>query len=460
MARTGSQTPTQSRVLPYSKTYVNSAVESYKLSGNELFPWQVEQLDHILAYDDDGLWIHSKYGLEVSRRNGKSEIFVARCLYGLQNGENILYTAHRTDTCHILWERLKGIVESCGIPISSSYRAYGKEHIYLADGGRIEFRTRTSSGGLGSGYDLLIIDEAQEYQTNQESALKYVVSSSKNPQTLYCGTPPTVTSAGTVFVDFRKDVLQNGRPNSGWAEWSVYELHSPYDKDAWYETNPSLGYILTERAILDELSPDELDHNIQRLGYWTEYNLKSAISAKEWELLKTDEVPKFKGKLFAGIKYSASGASVSMSIAVKTGDGKVFVEAIDCQPARNGTGWIIRFLKEADIAKVVVDGKSGSELLAEDMKSAHLKPPILPKVAEVVTANAAFENAITAETICHRNQHSLTQAVTNCEHRAFGGGFGYKSIKEGVDVTLLESLSLAHWICAMSKERRKQRVRY
>lgn len=458
--RKGRQTPTQSRVLPYSKTHGDEALQLYYKSGNKPIPWQVEQIRNIMAYNEDGLWVHSKYGIEVSRRNGKSELFVVICLKWLADGKSILYTAHRTDTSHILWERLKRIIEKCGMIIESSYRAYGKEHIYLEAGGRIEFRTRTSSGGLGSGYDLLIIDEAQEYQTSQDSALKYVVSSSENPQTLYCGTPPTVTSAGTVFAEFRKSVLQNGRPNSGWAEWSVYELHNPYDKDAWYETNPSLGYILTERKILDELSSDELDHNIQRLGFWTEYNLKSAISQKEWDGLKVQSVPEFKGKLYVGIKYSSSGATVSVSIAVKTKDGKIFVEAIDCQSARMGTGWIIRFLKDATVDKVVIDGKSGQDLLADDMKKAHLKQPVLPKVAEVITANAMFENAITAETICHNNQPSLTQSVTNCEHRAFSGGFGYKSIKEGVDVTLLESLSLAHWICATSKERRKQRVSY
>ena len=149
-----------------------------------------------------------------------------------------------------------------------------------------------------------------------------------------------------------------------------------------------------------------------------------------------------------------------MCIAVKTTDGKVFVEAIDCQSARMGTGWIIRFLKEADVEKVVIDGKAGQDLLAEDMKDARLKAPIMPKVQEVITANSMLENAITAETICHNDQPSLTQSVTNCEHRAFSGGFGYRSIKEGADITLLESMSLAHWICATSKERRKQRVRY
>ena len=43
----------------------------------------------------------------------------------------------------------------------------------------INFRTRSSKGGLGEGYDLLVIDEAQEYTTDQETALKYIVTDSK-----------------------------------------------------------------------------------------------------------------------------------------------------------------------------------------------------------------------------------------------------------------------------------------
>ncbi|CRH17082.1 hypothetical protein CM318V1_1020001 [Carnobacterium maltaromaticum] len=71
----------------------------------------------------------------------------------------------------------------------NSIKAKGQERLELyATGGVIQFRTRTSSGGLGEGFDLLIIDEAQEYTTEQESALKYTVTDSNNPMTIMCGT--------------------------------------------------------------------------------------------------------------------------------------------------------------------------------------------------------------------------------------------------------------------------------
>ena len=138
----------------------------------------------------------------------------------------------------------------------------------------MEFRTRTSSGGLGEGYDVLIIDEAQEYTEAQETSLKYIVSDSENPQTIMLGTPPTAVSAGTVFTKYRETVLAGRGFDSGWAEWSVENLTSANDVEAWYETNPSLGTILTERKIRAEITTDDIDFNIQRLGLWLKYNQK------------------------------------------------------------------------------------------------------------------------------------------------------------------------------------------
>lgn len=48
------------------------------------------------------------------------------------------------------------------------------------------------------------------------------------------------------------------------------------DVEAWYKTNPSLGTVLTERKIEDEIGEDTIDFNIQRLGLWIQYNLKIA----------------------------------------------------------------------------------------------------------------------------------------------------------------------------------------
>lgn len=461
--RRGRQTPTTAFTLPYQQTKGNEAIEIYNSTKRTAQEWQELLLADLLALNDDGLWVHTKYGYSVPRRNGKNEIVVMREMWGFQNGERIIHTAHRTTTSHAAWERLCTLLDKAKIPYKS-IKASGRECIYALKGeARVEFRTRSAKGGLGEGFDLLVIDEAQEYTDDQESALKYVVSDSKNPQTLFCGTPPTMVSSGTVFQKYRERTLQGQSENGGWAEWSVPELSDVQDRELWYETNPSLGVVLTERAIVDEITTDEIDFNIQRLGHWLRYNQKSAISLTEWESLKAETMPNLKGKLFVGVKYGRDGTNVAMSVAVKTTEERIFIETIDCRETREGTAWIVDFLEKTDFASVVIDGANGQQILYDAIKEAKIKPlPILPTVKEVITANSSFELGISQGRIQHMNQPSLRQAASNCEKRAIGtnGGFGYKAQKEEIEIALLDSAIYAYWLCNEHKEKKKQKASY
>lgn len=460
--RKGRQTPTDSRILPYTTTKGEESIQLYNTTGRTAQEWQELLLYDMLAVNDDGLWIHTKFGYSVPRRNGKNEVVVMREMWGLQHGERILHTAHRTTTSHTAWERLCSLLDKAKIAYKS-IKASGRECIYIKGSeARVEFRTRSSKGGLGEGFDLLVIDEAQEYTDDQESALKYVVSDSKNPQTIFCGTPPTPVSSGTVFTKYRNQTLAGGTANGGWAEWSVPEESDVRDRELWYRCNPSLGTILTERAILDEITTDLIDFNIQRLGLWIRYNQKSAISKAEWEALQCNRLPEFKSPLFVGIKYGRDGKHVAMSIAVKTKADQIFVECIDCREIRAGNDWILAFLAKADVKKVVVDGANGQQLLADEMKAEKLHPPLLPTVKEIILANASFEQGLCQGNVIHMNQPSLTQAISNCEKRAIGsnGGFGYRAQREDIEIALLDSVIYAYWACKEYKEKKKQKISY
>lgn len=464
--RLGSQEPTQSYLLPYTDTDGPKAVDYYNKSGRTAQLWQEKILSNMLAVNEDGLWVHTKFGYSLPRRNGKNECLIMREIYGLIEGEKIMHTAHRTTTSHSAWERLCDALQAIGLVEDTDFKTskkLGLESIEMTDSkGRATFRTRTAKGGLGEGFDLLVIDEAQEYTLDQESALKYVVSDSPNPQTVMCGTPPTPVSSGTVFLNYRNEILANGKQNSGWEEWSVENETDPLDREAWYKTNPSLGTILTERKILDEVGTDTVDFNIQRLGLWIRYSLKSAISKTEWEELTIRTKPKFVGKMCIGIKYGRDGTNVAMSIAVKTDDERIFVEGIDCVPIRDGDDWILKFLSSADYGAVAIDGANGQKILAQEMADEKMKKPVLPTVAEIVLANSKFEQGLFRKSICHNNQPSMLDIVSNCEKRQIGtnGGFGYKSIKDGVDIALMDSMILAHWLCSEQKEKKRQIISY
>lgn len=458
--RKGNQKPTLYHIPRTSKSRYKEAIDLYNSTGRTAQKWQVYLMKAILSRNRKGLWEYTKFGYSLPRRNGKNEIVAIRELFALVEGEKVLHTAHRTTTSHSAWERLIDLLEKAKIEYTS-LRATGRESIKVGEGS-VEFRTRSSKGGLGEGFDLLVIDEAQEYTEDQESALKYVVTDSKNPQTIFCGTPPTPISSGTVFTNLRNKILAGGVKNAGWAEWSVEDEHDPYDKEAWYLTNPSLGTIFTERSIEDEIGTDDIDFNIQRLGLWIKYNQKSAISENDWDILTVKDFEELDGSLYAGIKYGRNGANAALSIALKTKDDKIFIECIDCQSVRNGNEWIIDFLRNAPVKKIVVDGAGNQNILAADMREYGLKKPILPTVKEIIIANSKWEKAIFDKTICHAGQPSLREVAVNCKKRYIGsqGGFGYEAIYEEHEIALMDSAMLAHWICSTSKQSSKQIIRY
>lgn len=464
----GNQLPTQSVILPYVKkrSLSKEAIEIYEKTGLSSYIWQKKLLEAMMAVDKKGLWVHQKFGYSIPRRNGKSELLYMLELWGLHQGLNILHTAHRISTSHSSFEKVKRYLEKMGYVDGedfTSIRAKGQERIALTNTeGVLQFRTRTSNGGLGEGFDIMIIDEAQEYTTEQESALKYTVTDSDNPITVMCGTPPTPVSSGTVFSKFRETCLFGRGKYSGWAEWSVSTEKEISDIEAWYNSNPSMGYHLDERKIEAELGDDKLDHNIQRLGFWPTYNQKSAISEAEWDALRLDEVPKFKGPMFVGIKYGQDGTNVALSIAIRTDFDDIFVETVDCQSVRNGNGWIVDFLRKSKPSQIAIDGASGQKVLDDELREFRIRNVVLPTVKEIIVANAMFEQGVYQKTICHSGQPSLSKVVTNCDKRNIGsnGGFGYRSHFDDVDISLMDSALLAHWLCATSKPKKKQKISY
>jgi phage terminase large subunit-like protein len=264
----------------------------------------------------------------------------------------------------------------------------------------------------------------------------------------------------------RQKVLDGKSYDTGWAEWSTPEMvegDALNDPVLWKKYNPSYGKIIKERNIRNELTGDDLDFNIQRLGFWCTFNQKSEISEADWNALRLTEFPKLKDRRYIGIKYGKDGANVSMSIAARTQDGKIFVESIDCVSVRAGNGWIFEYLYNPKVEKIVIDGAQGQQLLADQMREHGIKKaPIMPKVAEIISANAMFEQALYQQSIVHMGQESLKNVVTNCGKRLIGsqGGFGYKSLIDSQDISLMDSMILAHWICSTTKEKTRQAISY
>ena len=106
-ARLGNQFPTQSVILPYEKSLYQEAVDFYHKTKCKCYEWQLNMLKPIMADEDDGLWVHQKFGYSIPRRNGKTEVVYILELFALERGLSTLHTAHRISTSHSSFEKLK-----------------------------------------------------------------------------------------------------------------------------------------------------------------------------------------------------------------------------------------------------------------------------------------------------------------------------------------------------------------
>ena len=115
MTRIGDQRPSNRVTLPYTETLGWQAVKLYERTGRKAQPWQVDILSDVMAINEKSLWVHTRFGYSLPRRNGKNEVVAMREIWGLVKGDRILHTAHRTTTSHAAWERLLQLLDDAGI---------------------------------------------------------------------------------------------------------------------------------------------------------------------------------------------------------------------------------------------------------------------------------------------------------------------------------------------------------
>lgn len=62
MALKGCQVPSNGFVIPYEHSKGQQAVNLYNLTGRKAQEWQVLLLRDIMSFNEDGVWVHVKFG--------------------------------------------------------------------------------------------------------------------------------------------------------------------------------------------------------------------------------------------------------------------------------------------------------------------------------------------------------------------------------------------------------------
>lgn len=431
--------------------------------GIRLLPWQKSVLYRWLALDDDGKWVNPDCGLLVPRQNGKSELIIARIIGGMIFlGEALVYTAHSSNTVDEIKRRVQRFFydakEELRDMLTDEFDGEPKslDYVELRNRGRCVFRTRTRTNGLGSTNDTLLLDEDQEETDAQQEALLPTISSGKNQnhQTIRAGTPPTSGSSGTVFIRIRNNVLEGDAVGVCWQEWSVDAITDVKDEDAWYKTNPSLGYFLMVSAVRSESKKMAIDSfNKMRLGWIAGVESQRAIADDLWQPLAVKEVniPSEPDIVYA-VKFAPDRSSVSLAVGVNMPGGKVHVEIVERRQMSAGTNWLAAWLLERwrKCNKIIIDGAAGTQLLVEELTRSEpriSKRILTPNVREAGAAYSAFYDAIHRQLLTHYSQPVLDVSIKTVKKRDIGrdGMFGYASMNNDIQSDPTEAASFAYY---------------
>ena len=463
----GSQEPS-ARIAPRYKTSDGPDAEALlAVVGLLLDPWQSGVLCDWMGRDAAGRWAASSCGGSVPRQNGKTLVLQGRATAGMVLlNENVVYTSNLQKTSTETFSEMRDIFEHPKLKpyVKDIRNALGREEIILKSGARIKFLARTRNGGRGQHGDLLIFDEAQELdETAQESFLP-AISASRNPQTIYIGTPPGPEVPGTVFRNFRERALQKSSRRIAWFEYSVQEIGDVKDPKRWAKTNPALGrrmLLSTIEGEAEQLAPDSFAR--ERLGWWSPKPTEHAeyiLTKDAWDRCASDET-KPDGKTAYGVKFAADGSAVCLCGAVLPKDGLARISLIELQPGGRGLAWLADWLnaRYGKASCVVIDGRGGADVLVDRIRDVwRVKTAVVrPSARDVVAAAGLLINTINEGGLTwYRQQQALRESAVTATKRPIGGGFGF-----GGDNSLpIEACALALWGAKTSRRdpTRKMRI--
>lgn len=489
--KTGNQFPTFQVVGEYAYSNGKIVAEMFEEDGGATFyPSQFNELELMLARNNDGSPAATSLGMCKPRQNGKS--YAAR-YYAVYMADfehrTVFFSAHHSSTTKKMFDAICDIVDNkerfpeFASDVKRITRGRGYEGIYFNDwqdsdgnwqkGGSIEFSTRTNSGARGGTASVIIFDEAQELTSDQLDSMLPVISASSKvgaaetmPQLIFIGTPPGPSCNGTVFSKMHKTAHSDETGDAWWLEWSVESLEFNRNDvlDLAYSTNPAMGYKIAEKTVLNEFDTMDKDGFArERLGWWSpieKEKLELVLNESAWESCASLE-SKPEGKTAYGIKFSVDGSEVCLAGAVIPENGKARISLIERKPTGYGIRWLSDWLNERyDKAScVVIDGRNGVDVLVDRIidKWKSKGAVVKPSTKDVIASVSLLVDSVNESTVTwYKYQEALNQSAATSIKRSIAGGFGFG----GSDSAPIEACALALWGAKTSKRdpNRKMRI--
>lgn len=423
-----------------------------------------------LREQPDGRWAAKEFGLEVARQNGKGELIEGREALGLfyLDERKLIHSAHEFATASEALDRMDdriGQNPQLKHRVKSVKRSHGEEGVYLKDGRKLLYKTRTKGGGRGFGADFLGLDEAMFIAEAFLAALMPVISARPNPQMWYMGSAVDQEKMehGVVFARLRERALEGNAPRMAYLGWSP-----AYDSKRRWETpedvpsaaaadphviahaNPALGIRIDLDHII-ETEREAMDHRtfcVERLGVgdWPHVDAADAqgIPKETWVAL-TDSGSRPVDPVCFAFDVKPDRSKAAIGVAGRRADGLYHVEVVD---HRAGTGWVadrlVELVEKHGPVSVRVDERGPAAALISQVTKAGVALETM-NGQEYARACATMYDACDQGTVRHLGTPELQAAVTGASTRPLGDSWAWSRKTSGVDISPLVACTLALW---------------
>ncbi len=448
--RKGSTKPRLSNAPLKGKSRIDEVLPWLKEIDQELLPWQEHVLTDMLKVDKDNNFIRKTNLLLIARQNGKTHLARIRILAGLFlfGEKSIIAMSSNRAMALDTFRKVCDVVEttpSLKAQLKQIRVANGQESLELISGARYEIVAATRDGSRGKTADLLFVDELREVSEDAWTAARPITRARPNSQILLTSNAGDAFS--TVLNGLRERANSYPPKSLGYWEYSAPDFASIHDKDAWYQANPALGYLVTEEMIAESVATSSVEATrTETLCQWVSA-LKSPFPYRAFEDLTVQDLTIAPGAptIFA-LDVSVTKRDASLVAGQLREDGTMAVGVIaqfhsdqqvdELKIAIEVNEWARKYRP-----RLICFDKYTSMTIAERLALSGQK---IQDMSGLVFYQACSDllDSIVNRRLVHNGQQSLVDSINSCAAKETDAGWRIVRRKSAGDVTAAIGLAM------------------
>lgn len=421
------------------------------LHGRPWTEWQRAAADLVGERTPAGRYAYPVVVVLVPRQCGKTtwvfDLAQGRCLE--QRDYRAAYCAQ---TGHVTTERFgERMAELTGTPLARRVqvrRSQGTERMSFGRGSFLKAFPPRDGALRGSALDLVVIDEPQEIEDDQGTALDQTIlptfTTRPRRQLILVGTAGTDRSG---FLARYLAMARAGADGVALLEYGADPDDDPTDPAVWSRCHPGLAAGLTDAdALSSALSV------MGAAGFAREYlNVWQAtgdrvIPAADWAAIRhRDAVPAAGKPPVLAVDVAVDRSATAIVACWPDTDGVLVLEVIEYAPGVSWAATRLAELRAVHSSPLIVADSAGPVLtVVDDVQQLGLSIT-QTSTREYTAACAAMLDKIGDRAIRHRGETALDAAVAGAGRRTVGDGWGWGRRNSTADVSPLVAASLAVW---------------